>query len=99
GDIRTNSPDFDLLQSAQQFDLKCWGGFGDLVEKNCSMVRFFPDAATISVGSGKGPLGMSKQCRLNHLRGYCTAVYRHKRLVGPAAAAVQRRGNDFLAGA
>src|SRR6185295_18893355 len=99
GDVRTNPPDFTLLQRAQKFDLKRRSGFGYLVEKNCSVVRFFPEPAAISLGSGKRTFGVSKQFRLDQLRGDCAAVNSHKRLVSPATAAVQRRGNNFLAGA
>ena len=73
-DIRTNPTNFALLQSAQKFDLKCRSGFGYLVEKNRSMVRFFPEPATIPLSPGKTNLCVSKQFRLNQLRRYCTAV-------------------------
>src|SRR6185295_1051665 len=68
-------------------------------EKHCSVVRFFPEPATISVGAGKRTLGVSKQFRLDQLRRYCATVNGDKGLVSAPAAAVQRRCNNFLAGA
>src|SRR5437660_2018587 len=108
---RGNDPDIDvpgflaadalemtILKNPQQPHLRGQGQFSTLVQKQGAAVGPFKPTFALSDSPGKATTLVTKQFRVDELRGSRPAVDPQERSRGPARADVDRPGDDFLAG-
>ena len=91
-----NSPDFTLLQDAQQLCLQSERQLADFVQEDRSAVGGFEEARLVRARPGEGAAHVAEQLGLEQrLRNRC-AVDANERLTRARARAVNRARNNFL---
>src|SRR5205823_6075868 len=86
-----------LLHDAQELGLRQGRHIADLVEEERAAGALFELADAFAFGAGEGALFMAKQLTLEQRLRNSGAVEREKRPLRPAAVAINRAGNQFLA--
>jgi len=96
---RANTLDFLVLQRAQQLGLRGKRHVPDFIQQQRAAVRVFKQADLVCHRAGKGSLHVAEQLAFKDGFHHRRAVADRKILGGRRAAAVQRPGYQFLAGA
>jgi hypothetical protein len=67
------------------------GQFANFIKVQSAALRMHEQPLTCSARAGESAFQMSEQFTLDHVRGDCTAVDRHEKLVGPVGERMERR--------
>ena len=88
-----------VLQHPQHLDLRGRIEIADLVEEDRAAVRDVEASLAIGTRVGEGAAHVAEHLALEQRRGYAAEIDLDERLRGPAAVAVDRLGDQLLAGA
>src|SRR5439155_23001119 len=88
-----------LLQHAEEFGLKLDREVADLVEQDGTAVGQLEASRPVAQGAREGAPNVTEELALEHFSWYRAAVHLDQRALRPAAALVDRPGNELLAGA
>ncbi len=88
-----------ILEHTEEADLECRGHVANLVEEERAAVRLLEHAAAGPVGTREGALVVAEELRLEERARDGAAVDRDERAGAPRRAAMDREGDELLAGA
>ena len=91
--------DFAVLEEAEELGLQVQAELADLVEEERAVPRGADEARMVAVGARERAPAMAEQLALEHVARHRGAVERNERFRGAVGIAVNRAGEDFLAGA
>lgn len=95
----THALELPLLEHAEELGLGGERHVADLVEQERAAVGLFEQARLAALaGAGEGAVHVAEQDRLDQLGGHGRTVDGDERLMRPGAAAVDRLGEELLAG-
>ena len=95
-DILADAPQLAVLNDTQHLCLSTRRQLADLVEEQCSAMRFFKDTSSIADSPGERTAGVTEELRLDQVVGERRAVQRAERLVAAHAPAVDGPRHQLL---
>ena len=98
GPLRADRQDLAVLQRSQQFHLQRQGDVGHFVEEDCAAVGLLQQSLPRLVGAGECPASVAEEFAFGQRGAERGDVHGDERPVRAAAVAVDRPGDQFLAG-